>query len=255
MLKFFADNWVNLGLVIVGSFAMIIYLLQEHRKRIEAASLIIMQINELQNRLREFSSYIVEGQLNSSAFYESLPLMGDNYWDKYKHYFIQKMDHKSFADINLFYEFASEIQEQQLLLKQLQKDSFFLTQRVLTNVEEQLIAGALNGQYVAVSPQSFAVALNACIPENAPEEIKSTLNTVAQQFTNQNFNFDLQQFSNNYNQQKQRLEMIINQNALTTYLPVQIRISMEKKLREYSMLNISGNFGYQMLHKLSEKRP
>lgn len=72
---------------------MLIYLLQEQKKRVEAASLIVMQINELQNRLREFSSYIVEGQLNSSAFYESLPLMGENYWAKYKHYFVRKMDH------------------------------------------------------------------------------------------------------------------------------------------------------------------
>ncbi len=254
VLEFLAKNWVNLGLVIVGSFAMLIYLLQEHKKRVEAASLIVMQINELQNRLREFSSYIVEGQLNSSAFYESLPLMGENYWAKYKHYFVRKMDHKSFTDINLFYDYASEIQEQQLLLKQLQKDSFSLTQKVLTSVEEQFITNGLNGQYMAVSPQSFAAAMSSCIPGGAPEEVKSTFDAVAQQFANQNFNFDLQQFWNNYNQHRQKLEMVINQNALTNYIPVQIRISMEKKLREYSMLNISGNFGYQMLHKLSEKR-
>lgn len=254
ILRFLANNWVNLGLVIVGSFAMIIYLLQEHKKRVEAASLIIMQINELQNRLREFSSYIVEGQLNSSAFYESLPLMGENYWNKYKHYFVRKMDHKSFSDINLFYDYASEIQEQQLFLKQLQQDSFSLTQKVLTNVEEQLIVKGLDGQYATVSPQDFVAAMNTCIPGNVPDDVKSTINAVTQQFANQNVNFDFQQFWNSYNQQRQKLEMIINQNALTNYIPVQIRISMEKKLREYSMLNISGNLGYLMLHKLFERR-
>jgi len=96
--------------------------------------------------------------------------------------------------------------------------------------------------------------MNTCIPENASVEVRNTLNAVAQQFANQNSNFGLQQFWNYYNQQRQRLEAIINQNALTNYIPVQIRISMEKKLREYSMLNVSGNLGYQMLHKLSEKR-
>lgn len=253
MLNFLLENIVNIGLIIVGSFAMIVYLLQEHKKKIEAASLIVIQINELQNRLREFSSYIIDGQLNLSAFYESLPLMGESYWNKYKHYFVRKMEHKSFSDINLFYDYVSEIQEQQLLLKQLQKDSFSLTQRVLTNVEENLIAKGLDGQYGIISSQNFAAAMNACIPENSSEEVRSTLNAIAQQFVHQNGNFDLQQLLTIYNQQKQRLETIINQNTLTSYLPVQIRISIEKKLKEYSMLNVSGNIGYQMLYKLSRR--
>ena len=253
VLNFFLGNWANLGVIIVGTFAMIIYLVQERQKRMEAASLIIMQINELQTRLRDFASYIVEGQLNFSAFYESLPLMGENYWSKYKHYFVKKMDHKSFSDIDLFYNYASEIQEQQLLLKQLQKDSFSLTQKTLTNIEEQLIAKGLEGQYVTISPTSLVTAMNACIPPNAPEDVQDVLNAVAQQFANQNSNFDLQQFWTIYNQQRQRLEIIINQNALTNYIPTQIRISMEKKLKEYSMLNIPGSLGYQMLYSISKR--
>lgn len=45
-IRFFVKNLVNLGLVIVGSFAMIVYKLQERKKRIEAASLIVLQIDE-----------------------------------------------------------------------------------------------------------------------------------------------------------------------------------------------------------------
>lgn len=213
IIDFLSKNWVNLGLVTVGSFAMAIYILQERRKKIEAASLVKMQIDELQERLREFSTYIVEKQINASAFYESLSLMEENYWNKYKHYFVKEMDHKSFSDINLFYGYASEIQEQQLFLKQIQKDSFSLTQKVLGDIETQLIFYGMN-----------------------------------------NFNFDMQQFWNNYNQRKQMLESIIDQGALTDYVPLQIRISMEKKLREYSMLNVPGSLGYQMLCKLSKRR-
>ncbi len=254
ILNFLSNNWVNLGLVIVGSFAMAIYILQERRKKIEAASLVKMQIDELQDRLREFSTYIVEKQINASAFYESLPLMEESYWNKYKHYFVKKMDHKSFSDINLFYSYASEIQEQQLLLKQMQAESFSLIQKVLTSIEEQFITNGLNGQYVTVSPQNFATAVSSCIPGDAPKEVKSTIDAIAQQFANQNFNFDFQQFWNYYNQQRQKLETIVNQDALTNYIPVQIRISMEKKLREYSMLNIPGSLGYQMLCKIAKKR-
>ena len=226
IISFLSKNWVNLGLVIVGSFAMVIYGLQEHKKKIEAASLVKIQIDELEERLREISTYIVEKEINESAFYESLPLMEENYWNKYKHYFVRKMDHKSFSDINLLYSYASEIQEQQLLLKQIQKDSFSLTQKVLLNIEMQLIFYGINNQY-GVSPQQIAT---------------------------QNFNFDMQQFWTNYNQKKQQLELIINQKALTSYAPVQVRISIEKKLQEYSMLNVSGSLGYQILCKFAKRR-
>ena len=119
---FLSKNWVNLSLVIVGSFAMIIYKLQERKKIIEAASLIIIQIDELMERLIEIPTYIVNGLLNDTAFYESLILMEQNYWNEYKHLFVRKMDKESYNAINKFYDYVSEIQEQQELVKQMQKN-------------------------------------------------------------------------------------------------------------------------------------
>lgn len=72
MINFFINNWVDLLLVIVGLSAIAIYLLQERKKETEAASLIVMQIDDLTRKLREISSYIVEKQVNFTAFYESL---------------------------------------------------------------------------------------------------------------------------------------------------------------------------------------
>lgn len=46
----------------------------------------------------------------------------------------------------------------------------------------------------------------------------------------------------------------LNQNALTPYTPVQIRISLEKMLKKHSMLEISGTDGYQMLKKTSKRK-
>lgn len=214
MIDFIAKNWVNICLVIVGTFALIIYKLQEHRKKIDAASLIILQIDELQERLREISGYIVNGQLNFGAFYESLPLMEKNYWNEYKHYFVQKMDTTSFNLLNQFYNYTSEIQEQQLLLKKLQKKHFYMTQSILTNTESQFISNGII----------------------------------------QNPIFDANKFWNEYNNQKSALESIINQNALTVYTPVQITISIENMLKKYSMLTIVGSDGYRLLKKWSIKR-
>jgi len=50
------------------------------------------------------------------------------------------------------------------------------------------------------------------------------------------------------------MSSIINQNALTSYTPNQIRISLEKMLKKYSMLEINGTEGYQMLKKTSKKK-
>ena len=88
VIDFFIENWVNLALIIVGLSAVWIYKAQEKGKLRDAASLIVLQIDELQKRVPELQSYITDKGLNSAAFYESLPLIDVNYWNKYKHLFI-----------------------------------------------------------------------------------------------------------------------------------------------------------------------
>ena len=91
-MAFIVENWVDLALIIVGASAFITYFLQGRREKIDAASVLVLQIDELLEKIGEMSSYIVEGQLNNTAFYESLPLFEENYWNKYKHLFVKNMD-------------------------------------------------------------------------------------------------------------------------------------------------------------------
>lgn len=254
MIKFLADNWVNILLVLVGTSALVIYKLQERRKKIDAASLIILQIDEMQERLREISTYIVDEQLNATAFYESLPLMEENYWGKYKHYFVRSMDAASYASLNQLYNYVSGIQEQQLLMKNLQKNSFILTQTLLMNMEAQLIGVGLGNSYGSVSPARIASTMENMIPPNVTEEDRNNLQMIVKQIIEHNPNFDDNQFWNMYRQQDERLKGIINNGALSPYIPVQIKISLDKILREYSMLEITGTDGYQLLKKMSKKK-
>lgn len=249
-----ADNWVNILLVLVGTSALVIYKLQERRKKIDAASLIILQIDEMQERLREISTYIVDEQLNATAFYESLPLMEENYWGKYKHYFVRSMDATSYASLNQLYNYVSGIQEQQLLMKNLQKNSFILTQTLLMNMEAQLIGVGLGNSYGSVSPARIASTMENMIPPNVTEEDRNNLQMIVKQIIEHNPNFDDNQFWNMYRQQDERLKGIINNGALSPYIPVQIKISLDKILREYSMLEITGTDGYQLLKKMSKKK-
>lgn len=253
MLEFIKDNWANILLIIVGSFALATYILQERKKKIDAASLIVLQIDEFQERLREISTFIVDGQLNETAFYESLPLMDTDYWNKYKHYFVRKMDATSYTALNQLYEYVSEIQEQQMLMKAFQKNSFQITQNVLANIESQFIVADLNNACTGVTAQNITSAMGNMIPQGVSEADRNTLNAMVQQIAAQNPNFDMNRFWSLYNQQRNWTKSIINQGALTSYTPVQIRISLEKMLKKYSMLEISGTEGYQMLKRLLNK--
>lgn len=64
--EFISTNWLDILLVVVGASAFYIYWAQERRKVSEAASLIIMQVEDLQKRIREIGSYISEGNLNDT---------------------------------------------------------------------------------------------------------------------------------------------------------------------------------------------
>lgn len=253
-MDFIAKNWVNMCLVFVGSFALVIYLLQERRKKIDAASLIVLQIDEVRDKLREISTYIIEGKLNETAFYESLPLMGENYWNKYKHYFVRDMDAMSYGSLNQLYNYVSEVQEQQLLMQSLQKNNFYLTQLILTNLEAQFIYIGLNNSYGNIAPAQIVATIENMLPPNMLEEEKNNLHILLKRMIEQNPNLDVNQFWNMYWQQEGKLKEIINKGALTSYTPIQIKISLEKILKEYSMLEIVGTEGYQMLKKFSKKK-
>ena len=80
MWDFFMNNWSNIFLILVTASALLVYLLQERRKITEAAALIKIQIDELQNGIAEIDSFIVDGKLNFTAFYESHQLFNEDYW-------------------------------------------------------------------------------------------------------------------------------------------------------------------------------
>lgn len=109
IVNFIGTNWLDILLVLVGLSAFFVFFVQERRKVSEAASLIIMQVEDLQKRIREIDSYISEGVLNDTAFYESQMLFKINYWNQYKHYFVRKLDSFSFNIFDEFYNCATEI--------------------------------------------------------------------------------------------------------------------------------------------------
>ena len=53
---FWFTNWVNVLLIMVGVSAIVLYVVQERRRKTEAASLLVLQIDELLDRIRAIST-------------------------------------------------------------------------------------------------------------------------------------------------------------------------------------------------------
>lgn len=253
--KFLCKNWLNVLLVIVGASAFIVYWEQERRKISEAASLIIMQVEDLQKRMREVGSYISEGLLNDTGFYESQILFKTDYWNKYKYYFIRKLDPFSFNIFDEFYNCASEILEQQELMKNLQKNFFFLKQQTIIQMEKNAILQALNSYNQSpVDTNSIVKGLTETIPEGMKDEQKQAIENMLNQISTTNQNINYEYFFGLYNKNKQDIHMAINQNALTKYIPVQIRISLENALKKFYSISIIGCEGYKKMKKIAGRR-
>ena len=254
-IQFISANLLDILLVIVGASAFAVYKLQERRKISDAASLIVLQVNDLQEKLREIQSYIVNGELNDTAFYESQIIFTENYWDKYKHYFVRKIDSESFHLFNDFYACASEVLEQQQLMKNLHKNFFYVIQNVLAQLEAGYIqAGFQNCSANPVDTNTLVQGLSQSIPQNLTPEQKTAVENMIKQLGISNANIDFTAFWNFYRLNLSNIRAVINQNGFVNYIPAQIRISLEKALKKYVSLQIIESNGQKKLQKIANRK-
>lgn len=254
MQEFISQYWTSISqllLIIVGLSAVGIYIAQERGKIKDAASLIILQIDELQIRIQEIQSYVTNQGLNFSAFYESLPLMDTNYWSKYKHLFARKIDNKSYTNFNKFYQYVSCIQDQQELLRNLQRNYFFVKQGAISNYEFAYICETLKEvDNSIITPSQLKSLLDSIPTGESIDENQQTICNMLLQLQQKNPNIDMERFWTIYQGKRQRFLGITNQDSLTTYTPMQISTTLQAVLKQFSLLEITGTAGYNKLRKL-----
>ena len=95
IIEFLKENWANLLLITGGFVGLFTYFVEKRNRQIEYASLIVMQIEDLKNRLTNIKEMFSNNSINEKSVYESLDLIVDNQWEKYKHLFIKKIFHHS----------------------------------------------------------------------------------------------------------------------------------------------------------------
>lgn len=253
IIEFVTKNWLDISnflIIIVGLSAVWIYKAQEKSKIQDAASLIVLQIDELQIRMQEIQSYITEQGLNFSAFYESLLLIETNYWSKYKHLFVRKMDNKSYNNLNKFYQYILCIQEQQDLLRNLQKNYFFVKQSAISNTEFMYISETLREVTQSIiSPEQLQALINSIPKDNDDGLNQQTISNILIQLQQKNPN--IERFWTVYQNKRQLFLSITNGNSLTSYTPMQISTTIQAVLKQYGLLEIAGTDGYKKLRKMA----
>lgn len=256
IIKIVGENWLNITnfiIILVGLSAVWIYRAQEKAKIQDAASLVVLQIDELQTRVQEIQSYITDKGLNFGAFYESLPLLDVNYWNKYKHLFIRKIDNKSYNNLNKFYQYVSCMQEQQELLRNLQKNYFFVKQTAISNIEFNYICETLKEvESSIISSGQLQTLLDSFPKDNDDKMNQQTISNILIQLQQRNPNLDIERFWTVYKNKRDIFLNIMNSDSLTAYTPMQISTTLQTVLNQYRLLEISGTEGYRKLSSIAK---
>lgn len=238
----------------IGLVALAVYILQERRKVSEAASLIVIQVEELKKQIQNIGSYIVEKGLNSTAFYESQPLFQEDYWNKYKHYFVKKLDARSFAIFDEFYSCAAGILEQQQLMKALQKNFFFVEQNILSKAESSFMQEAMNTSLKNIDKNQFVEALKSTLPHGISDSNRDIIDLMLKGIVNANPEYDLNLIFECFFKKRATFIEVINRNMLTSYCPGQIRISLENAIKKVTLLEIVGCEGFRKMKLIANRR-
>ena len=243
-------NWEKFLPAVVGLVAIFLYILQEYRKKKDAAALIVLQISELKNRITEFQTYIYDSRINDKNFYESLPCIKINYWENYKHLFVNEIDVNSYNSIEKFYKYVEIIQEQQDLVKNLLKDYFVHKQKIINDARMKFIEDMLKEvDSTAISTEQYDKPMQQ-IPVSS-EQAKQTCSSISRKLQQQNPNIDMQRFLKIYAGKNERLINVMNQNTLAICIPLQVVETLKIILKQYSSLEIVAQEGYKELSNLA----
>lgn len=248
-------EWLRILPILIGGMAGYVYVVQEYRKKKDAAALIILQIIELQDKLVEFRTYITNSDINSKEIYESLPFMKINYWEKYKHMFVNKIDNRSYEVFDKFYQYVEMIQEQQNVAKNLIKDYFVQKQRQINDARIKCILEICDKvESTSLSQEQISdIANKTPTPPVDDIQLKQALSSILRQMQLQfrSTNYDYERFWKIYNPKNQWLINVTNQNALAMCIPVQIPDSINTVLKKYELINIESQEGYRELSNLA----
>ena len=243
-------NIVNDILLVIGGLtAFFTYFFQCSAKRRDAAALIVTQIEELKDKMLEINSISIDNTINEKAFYETLDIITENQWDKYKHMFINKMDSYSFKTINNFYEAVLSAREQLLFVKQLQHQHYFNIQNMLDNDCNLFMIDTIN--ITGINDYKKMIGEKETKNE-MDEKQKELMIHVLDDLMKANPNFDANQFWKIYGAKKDLLRNIVNSSPYISYVPLQVSETLNKSIKNVNSIEVVGSTGFKKLKEIAK---
>lgn len=239
---------------IVGCVALVVYFLQKRDKVREAATLVLSQIDGIHKDVVSLGHSTSDNAIDLKTVYESLPIIGRNHWDEYKHLLVKYLDRGSYEAIDSFYRYAQVINDQQVFAK-------FLMQNYLTNV--QFFTLSMESSALAIDIKSaqntsdMLTVVNALMndaPQNTNESVKQSFESVFKKFTSDNQQACMERLYAINGPFKRMIDTGILRNTsdfFTKYTPEQIAESVSKAIDAIGLLSIKGLAGYRKLQRLA----
>ena len=246
------NNIINVLLVIGGLTAFLVYYLQCKTKKRDAAALIVTQVEELKEKILQINNISFDNSINEKAFYETLDIITDNQWEKYKHIFIKKMDSYSFKTINNFYESILSIKEQLVFVKQLQHQQYFNIQGMLHSNCNKFILDTIEFSGSANGINDFKqFVINKETSNEDEDKQKKLMINVLDDLFKANQSYDINQFWKIFNSKKELLKNIVNSEPYIHYIPLQVSETFNKAIKNINSIEIVGCDGFRKLKKIA----
>ena len=243
--------FLNIIIALGGFSAFVIYFWQKSAKKKEAAALVVTQIEDLKEKILEINDIAIDGKLNATEFYETLDLITDNQWEKYRHLFIKKIDSYSYRTINNFYDCALGIREQLLFVKQLQHCQYMNIQSMLDNNCNQAMLESMKNFDPTIN--SLEVVINQLKPTYDDEQnVKDFLNNRLSETVSSNSVHDTKKILENYYPKMNKIKNITNSNIYINYIPDQVYITLSKLINDIRTIEVIGCTGYKKIKKIAK---
>ena len=251
VLEFFCTNWDKIGVILVGGIALLVYVLQKRDVKKNAATLVVTQIESLKEKIANIVEIISNNQLNATSIYETLDILDDNQWNKYKHLFVGDIDANSLRIIDSFYEDVALIREQLILAKKIQQNVFFNNQQLLANDCNCYLMQGLEQKFNDSNTNLKELIESVPANDEQSERLKEIAMKITES-TNISNNQDSQFLNTYFFKTNQIKDLFGRQGLIVGYLPEQIHVTIEKQLNKISHIEIIGCSGYKKLKKFSK---
>ena len=140
----FIRDWADVFLIAVGLSAMIVYIFQKHDKKRSAATLILGQIDSIEEKI----GILKNGhQLNNVVVYHSKTIISENTWEKYKHLFAKELSQSEHRMIQNFFDTAEQLERTRADIVMVIKNAW----ADKSSVEHQIIGEMIKNDVITTS--------------------------------------------------------------------------------------------------------